>query len=161
MALAAGLRAGAVRVVTSWAPEERDAVLYAASGLFAVVTAETSSITLYRQWGELAMVPYIVAAVASALLARRARRRPAPVDHRSWHWTTPRMLLFLLVLLGATLMPLALEILWRSDGAPSSHVQPEVSVVEASGNRVAHGLDPYQNVDGSHTRPAAPAGQPA
>jgi hypothetical protein len=164
MAIAAGARAGAVRVVTSWTPEERDAVLYAASGLFAVVTAETSSITLYRQWAELAVGPYVAAAVVSALLARRARRRrqglPAG-ELRRWHWTTPRMLLFLLVLLGATLMPLALEVLWRSDGPANSHVQPEVSVVEASGDRVAHGLPLYQNVDGSHRKPTAPAGQPA
>ena len=161
MAIAAGVRAGAVRVVTSWAPEERDAVLYAASGLFAVLTAETSSITLYRQWGELAMVPYVVAAVLSALLARRARRRPRPHADARWHWTTPRMLLFLLVLLGATLMPLSLEVLWRGDAPGTSHVQPEVPVVEASGARVAHLHDPYQNVDGTHERLTVPAGQPA
>ena len=162
MALAAGVRAGAVRVVTSWAPEERDAVLYAASGLFAVITAETSTITLYRQWAELALGPYVLAALGSALLARRARHRPRPgADAGGWHWTTPRMLLFLLVLLGATLMPLSLEVLWRGDAPGTSHVQPEVPVVEASGARVAHGLDPYQNVDGAHRRITVPAGQPA
>src|SRR5579875_3782944 len=147
--MASRLRDGAVRVVTSWGPEERDAVLYAASGLFAILTAETSSITLYQQWGKLAAGPYVLGAVLSALAARaslrRARRTGGAVSasarHEggagsSWHWTTPRMTIFLLVLIGATLLPLSLEVLWRSDTGGTAHVQPEVAVVENSGNRV-------------------------
>jgi hypothetical protein len=164
--MAGGLRARTVEVVTAWSPQERDAVLYAASALFAVVTAETSSISLYRQWGELAVGPYVLGAVFSALGARRARRREGGAEGEGgWHWTTPRALVFLLVLLGATLMPLSLDVLWRADagGSGTRYVQPEVSVVEASGQRVAHGRDPYQlvRVHGTSTRPAAPAGQPA
>jgi hypothetical protein len=179
-----GIRAGAVRVVTSWAPEERDAVLYAASALFAVVTAQTSSITLYQQWGRLAAGPYVLGALCSALIARRARntRRAAgplpgdgapatdnvsPADgspgagERAWHWTTPRMVVFLLVLLGATLVPLSLEVLWRTDTGGTAHVQPEVPEVENSGGRLLHGHDPYQLIDGSHVKVSAPPGQPA
>jgi len=162
--MAPGLRARAVRVVTSWDPQERDAVLYAASALFAAVTAETSSISLYRQWGTLAIGPYVLGALFSAIGARRARRAArAGEAGGGWHWTTPRVLVFLLVLLGATLMPLSLEVLWRADtgGTGTTYVQPEVSVVEAAGTRVAHGHDPYQLVDGSRTKPAAPPGQPA
>ncbi len=163
--MALGLRTRAVRVVTSWSPEERDAVLYAGSALFAVITAETSSIALYRQWGEFATVPYVAGAVCSALVARRARRRsaqaPSASGARSWHWTTPRLLIFLVVLLGATLVPLSLEVLWQSNSGGTTHVQPEVAVVEDSGARLARGQDPYLLVDGSGTKVKAPPGQPA
>lgn len=139
-------------------------MLYAASALFAAITAETSSISLYRQWAALAIGPYLLGALFSALGARRARRTASAGEGEgSWHWTTPRVLVFLLVLLGATLMPLSLEVLWRADtgGTGTTYVQPEVPVVEQSGIRVAHRHDPYQLVDGSRTRPTAPAGQPA
>ena len=181
--MTSGIRARAVRVVTSWEPEERDAVLYSASALFAITTAQASSITLYQQWGRLATGPYVVGALLSALLARRSRRRmrtlataaassgatsngsdpgaDGPEVSGTWHWTTPRMVIFLLVLLGATLMPLSLEILWRTDTGGTAHVQPEVAVVETSGDRVLHGRDPYVNVDGGRTHVKPPAGQPA
>lgn len=165
--MAGRLRARTFGVVTAWSPQERDAVLYAGSALFAVITAQVSTIDLYRQWAELAVVPYTVGALASALLARRARLAPRRRQgeesdpERGWHWTTPRMLVFLAVLLGATLMPLSLEILWQADSGGTSHVQPEVSVVEDSGARLAHGQDPYQLVDGSKTKVSVPAGQPA
>jgi hypothetical protein len=144
---------------SSWRPEERDAVLYAASALFCVAVFETSSIALYRQWAELAVGPYAVGAVGSAVLARRRPARPSP---RSWHWTTPRLALFLVVLIGATLGPLSLEVLWRNEGVKTStaHVQPEVEVVEQSGMRLAEGKDPYRLLNPHHL-PPVPAGQPA
>ena len=43
----------------------------------------------------------------------------------------------MLVLVGATLLPLSLEVLWRSDGGGYQNVQPEVSVVETAGQRAA------------------------
>ncbi|MHB8439160.1 MAG: glycosyltransferase family 87 protein [Acidimicrobiales bacterium] len=183
-----GLRARVARLVGSWSPEERDAVLYSASALFAIVTAQTSSDALYQQWGRLATGPYVIGAVISAWRARRARRatalaaeswqtgRTAPevstgapgmvapaalaqgVDTQ-WHWTTPRMATFLLVLVGATLLPLSLEVLWRADNG--GHVQPEVKVVETAGKRVLHGQDQYQLVDGGRHHVAVPSGQPA
>lgn len=159
-------------------------MLYAGSALFAVITAQISSITLYQQWGRLATVPYVLGALFSAAAARRARnaeRRAAlsgagtnaaavagaeengagDGSGRAWHWTTSRMVIFLLVLLGATLLPLSLEVLWRTDGGGTANVQPEVAVVENSGGRVLHGQDPYQLIDGSRVHVSAPPGQPA
>lgn len=149
-------------VIGAWTPDERDAVLYAASALFAGVTAQMSGITLYRQWGEIAVGPYALAAAASALVARRARRRPGPPRPAPtrWYWTGPRATIFLLVLVGATLLPLSLEVLWRSDGGPATaHVQPETLVIEHSGQRVARGLDPYQRLN-PHRLPPVARGEP-
>ena len=171
--------------MASWSPEERDAVLYSASALFAIGTAQLASISLYQQWGRLAVGPYVAGAVASALLARRERRRAAraadgtaagtgaggaagraSVDAAggraiaTWHWTTPRAVTFLVVLLGATLMPLSLEVLWRTDTGGTAHVQPEVAVVERAGDAFVHGKDPYSRIDPrAHIK--APPGQPA
>ena len=47
----------------------------------------------------------------------------------------PRIGLFLFVLFGATLIPLSLEVAWRSDGNAAAHVQPEVAVVEQAAQR--------------------------
>jgi len=167
-----GLLRRSASVIGDWGPEERDAVLYSASALFAICTAQLSSIALYQQWGRLAVGPYVFGALASALVARRARDRhvrpvvagggpPAPEGRRAWHWTTQRTVIFLVVLLGATLMPLSLEVMWRTDTGGTGHVQPEVAVVERSGQRVAHGQDPYQLVDGSGHKVAAVRGEPA
>lgn len=159
------------RVVSGWSAEERDAVLYAGSALFAVLTAQLSGIALYRQWGEIAVGPYAVGALSSAWLARRARGRavPAPAGapgaraggDAHWHWTAPRATIFLLVLVGATLAPLSLEVLWRSDGGPATaHVQPEVAVVEHAGQAVSDLRNPYQKINPKRL-PAVPAGEPA
>ncbi len=51
------------------------------------------------------------------------------------------------VFAGATLLPLTMEVIWRSEGHAAEHVQPEVIVVERAGVRVAHGEDPYQVID--------------
>src|ERR1700693_6225487 len=143
--MSTGLLGRGARAMASWSPVERDAVLYAASALFAIGTAQLASISLYQQWGRLAVGPYALGAVASAFAARRARRRkeseeaagsalgrdlPTVPPGASWHWTTPRAVIFLVVLLGATLMPLSLEVLWRTDTNGTTHVQPEVPVVE-------------------------------
>jgi hypothetical protein len=146
--------------------------------LFALCTARFSGITLYQQWGKLAVGPYVLGAVASALAARhahaeRARLRPvgeasesgpaepSPRDRRAWHWTTPRIAIFLVVLVGATLAPLSLEVLWRSDSGPgTAHVQPEVEVVEHAGRNLEDGQPLYRQVN-PRRPPPAPPGQPA
>ncbi len=167
------------RAMASWSPVERDAVLYAASALFAIGTAQLASISLYQQWGRLAVGPYAAGAVASAIAARRARRREVraaaaagpggttlgtdPGGNQggaTWHWTTPRAVIFLVVLLGATLMPLALEVLWRTDTGGTAHVQPEVAVIERSGVAYFHGKDPYQFIK-PHQKVSVPAGEPS
>ena len=163
--------------MASWSPVERDAVLYAASALFAIGTAQFASISLYQQWGRLAVGPYAAGAVASAFAARRARRgaeRDAAtaaatgVSRRvdstdasgGWHWTTPRAVIFLVVLLGATLLPLSLEVLWRTDSGGTANVQPETSVIERSGKAFVDGKDPYTFIK-PHEHITAPPGEPA
>ena len=152
--MSTGLLGRGARAMASWSPVERDAVLYAASALFAIGTAQLASITLYQQWGRLAVGPYAAGAVASAVAARLARRRmargdggvtgrsgssrvggdgEARPDGSTWHWTTPRAVIFLVVLVGATLLPLSLEVLWRTETVGTADVQPEVAQVGATG----------------------------
>ena len=141
-------------------PAWRDAFLYACSALFAGVTGLAVSISLYRQWGQMAFGPYALAAGLMAVVARQARRngrwsgsgtdaaRSAVVARRV---RVARVTAFLIVLIGATLAPLSLEVVWRSEGNAAAHVQPEVVVVEQAGDRAAHGRDPYLTVDrGGH-----------
>jgi|GEM_PF-131288 len=156
MAVMSGLLRRGAHVVGSWSPQERDAVLYAMAALFAICTAQASGIALYRQWGWLAFGPYTAGALLSAAAARAARRGRSPRAH----WTPARAAIFLLVLLGATLVPLALEVLWRTDSQGTAHVQPEVVVVEHAGVRVERGQDPYQLVNPHHL-PATAPGEPA
>ena len=148
------------RLLGGLSPEWRDAFLYACSALFAGVTGLVVSISLYRQWGQMAFGPYAVAAGLMALVARQAgrdgrwsrsgtdRARSAVVARRV---RVARVTAFLIVLIGATLAPLSLEVIWRSEGNAAAHVQPEVVVVEQAGDRAAHGRDPYRTVDrGGH-----------
>jgi hypothetical protein len=162
-------------------PEAGDALLYAASALFALLTILTSTFPLYRQWAELAIGPFLFGVLASAGLAlwfammggarRPARTGPgssgtaearhgtgsvsasvsarsdAVTTRRAW---TPRIVVAVLVFAGATAVPLGLEILWRSDNAPGSHYQPEVSVIEHAGQALAKGKDPYNEVTNRH-----------
>ena len=160
-------------------PEGRDALLYACSAVFAAVTAFAVGIPLYRQWGQMAVGPYAAAGVVMAVVAVRIRsgERPAgqetttPVDRDRTQgpvgaspsvrgpqrWRVARVVAFLIVLFGATIVPLGLEVVWRSEGQAALHVQPEVVVVEQAGNRAAHGRDPYRVVDqdGQHPHPPA------
>jgi hypothetical protein len=77
------------------------------------------------------------------------------------HWTPSRTLIFVVVLLGATLLPLSIEILQGSGGSARGHAQDEVTTVEQAGKRMLHGKELYLNVDakGPH-RPVLPAGEP-
>ncbi len=161
----------------SLSAEGRDAFLYGMSALFAGVTALAVGIPLYRQWGQLAVGPYTVATVLMVVVARRRSTRPPLVPvadcdtdpdgeaersdagdaptataattwYRPLHrWRTARLAAFVIVLLGATVVPLALEVVWAAQGNAALHVQPEVLVVERAGIRAAHGQDPYQVVD--------------
>jgi hypothetical protein len=137
-------------------PGAGDALLYGLSAAFALVTICTSTLGLYRQWAELAIGPFIFGAVASAVLAfvaaRRSRRRAGAAltprrTHRNW---VVRIAIAVCVFTGATAIPLGLEIVWRSDGDPGSHVQPEVTNIERGGQEVAKGKNPYHEVTNSH-----------
>ncbi|MCK4177855.1 glycosyltransferase 87 family protein [Aciditerrimonas ferrireducens] len=154
------------RLATAWTglePDVRDALLYGASAIFAGVVWASSGIALYRQWAELALGPYLAGTLASGFLAWRvARRRRAGRVAPRGHWTAARLVVFGVVLVGATLGPLSMEVLWRNEGVRTStaHVQPEVEVIEAAGMRVAQGRDPYRLLNPHHL-PPVPKGQPA
>ncbi len=139
------------RALRGLSPEGRDALLYAASALFAGVTGLAVGISLYRQWGQLAVGPYALAAVIMAVVAWR-RGKAGPGQGQAGRAgdqarRTARVIAFLIVLFGATLVPLTLEVIWRTEGNPAQHVQPEVIVVEQAGARAAHGKDPYRVID--------------
>ena len=74
---------------------------------------------------------------------RRPRSARAPARRHDAGWRLSRIAVFGLVLFGATLVPLALEVTWRSEGNAAQHVQPEVVVIEQAGHRAAQGQDPY------------------
>jgi hypothetical protein len=146
----------------AWSPEQRDCFVYSVSAFFAACTILFAGIPLYRQWGELAIGPYAVCAVFMAVVAWRAtvaRRSPPPaVDGgpdplgeapfpRARRFRSARIAACAVALLGATVVPLALEVVWASEGNAALHVQPEVLVVERAGARVDAGRDPYQVID--------------
>ena len=140
-------------IVVAWlrslSADSRDVLLYGVSALFAGVTALAVSIPLYREWGRLALGPYAVATVFMVIVAHRRRRASigstTPVNGPGWR--AARLMAFAVVLMGATVVPLALEVTWAAHGDASIHVQPEVLVVERAGIRVANGHDPYQVID--------------
>ncbi len=134
----------------SLSPEWRDALLYGVAAGFAVGTGFIVRIPLYRQWGQMAAGPYALAGVLMTVVAARTGRRAAargraPATTRAT--TAARVVAFLIVLFGATVVPLSLEVVWRSQGNAALHVQPEVVVVEQAGARAAGGDDPYRVID--------------
>jgi hypothetical protein len=144
-------------------PETGDALVYGLGTLFTLLIVFTSTLALYRQWGELALGPFIFGTVASGILAvvvARRRSRPPTTTVHDHPRSRPRRLVRSpktarlaiagLVFLGATAIPLALEIVWRSDGDPGSHFQPEVQTIEQGGQTVAKGKDPYHEVTNPH-----------
>lgn len=151
-----------LEILQALAPEGRDAFLYWCSALFAGIAALAMGIPLYRQWGQMAVGPYAAAAVLMTVVAVRGRiagsapgsrlgpdgagpvPRPATGGRR---WKVARVIAFLIVLFGATIVPLTMEVIWRTEGNAALHVQPEVIVVEQAGDRAAHGKDPYRVVD--------------
>jgi len=154
-----------------WSPEWRDAFLYGISALFALCSLLFAGIPLYRQWAEMALGPYLGAAVLMAVVAwfvgRRAGARvdgaddtdragnletsetpgAAALRRSRRHRRTARIAAFVIVLAGATVVPLTMEVIWRYEGNAALHVQPEVIVVERAGVRVDAGKNPYQVID--------------
>ncbi len=132
-------------------PEAGDAILYFASAVFALVTIWTTSNDLYQVWGRMALTPFAFGALASAVLAfmvHRARRRQSGrlterQHRRSW---LARLVLAGCVFVGALAVPLGFEILWRFDGVPGSHLQPEVVAVEKGGQDLIRDQDPYHTI---------------
>ena len=104
----------------------RDAALYATSAVFALGLGVTSGEAAQWHWGYLAAGPYALCAAIGFILSRMKLCRNSMV----------RVGLLGLVLLGSVAVPLGLEARWRIS-------QPEVSVIDRSGARLANGLNPY------------------
>jgi hypothetical protein len=162
-----GVRQRAWARIASVGPETGDAILYGLSAVFAAVIILTSTLALYRQWGELALGPFIFGTVFSAVLAVVVARRKRGTGDRAGDGTsdgvgrgttrpalrsprTARLVIAAIVFVGATAVPLALEVLWRSDHDPGSHLQPEVATIEKGGQAIAKGKDPYHEVTNTH-----------
>jgi hypothetical protein len=105
-----------------------DAVLYAASGAFALVLGLTSTQAAQWHWGYLAAGPYFAAAGVAFGLSLLKLRRAA----------LARIALLALVVLGSVAIPLGLEAKWRQ-------AQPEVAVIQRSATYVSKGQDPYRS----------------
>ncbi|MCL4434012.1 MAG: glycosyltransferase 87 family protein [Actinobacteria bacterium] len=157
-------------------PESRDAIVYGASALFAFLTILISSIPLYRQWGEIAIGPYLAGTLWCFVVAWRRRRRMEQdaasgggmSGRAGWKrgWSKPRVATMVIVMAGATFLPLALETYWQnastSTSSGTTHAQPEVLVVEKAGRTLLKGHDPYtvsSKQPGGHI--SVPAGQPS
>lgn len=138
--LAAALR----RPMAAWGAQGGDAVLYGVSGLFALATALGAGLAGYRVWGWLALGPYMGAAVVSAALARHeSRRRSRAAGRAPSRRRAARSWVLVLALLGATVVPLSVEVSLRTASGTATHVQPEVVVIQQAGQRLADGKDPY------------------
>ena len=113
-----------------------DSYLYGLSAVFALAASLWSSIPLYREWGKMALWAYLAAFVFSVLLAK-TKKLSTRISARCW--------LAGLLVIGAVVIPMALEISWRWSGDTQAlHVQPEVVVVEHAAHQVVLGHDPYQ-----------------
>jgi hypothetical protein len=147
-------------------PEAGDAILYAGSALFALVTIWTSSNDLYQVWGRMALTPFLAGALVSAVLAwavHRARRRHSGrlTDRQHRRAWLARLIVAAGVFVGSLAVPLGFEILWRFDGVPGSHQQPEVVTVEKGGQALMRGKDPYHTIVRSpHAVPYHAPGEP-
>lgn len=115
-------------------PEAADAALYFGSCVFALLTFTISRIPLYRWWGEMAVLPYLLASLASAwTIFHPPRRRSAS-----------RIIIASLVFLAAVLLPLLAQIVDQAGSLSTiAHAQPEVLVIEAAGSRLVKGKALY------------------
>ncbi len=111
-----------------WSLTSRDAILYALAALFAAGTWWTSTDLAQWRWGQMATLPYAVAALVS-------------VVGRGWAGT--RRLALALAVLGALVVPLLVEVLWRVHSPYGGFAQPEVMVLERAALALFHGHTPY------------------
>jgi hypothetical protein len=133
--------------VRRWSPEWRDAALYGISGLFALLTATVAGISLYRQWALIAVGPYLAGGAFMAVIAHRRRSRDGESPATSRRYRIARITACAVVFIGATIVPLTMEVIWRAEGPVAEHVQPEVIVVQRAGAAAAAGHNPYRVID--------------
>lgn len=169
------LRAGARRLfapLRSWQPASWDAILYFAAAAFALGTLLSSRLADYRQWGAMAIGPYVLSGTIALYATLRLRRRSKLTG--TWRSAPPelsglqrrsqrrlRLAAMGVALIGALLVPLAFEVFWGSHGPVLEHEQPEVLVVEHAGDRLLKGANLYQLPRPGHVAPKPAAGGPA
>ncbi|MGH9087806.1 MAG: glycosyltransferase family 87 protein [Acidimicrobiales bacterium] len=90
--------------------------------------------------------------------ARATSRVPSRSDRR---FRAARVWVLAGVLVGATLVPLAVEVAQRGNGQTAIRAQPEVTVIQQAGTRLAHGKDPYHALVRDHHLVSAVRGEPA
>lgn len=108
----------------------RDAWFYGLCGVVAGATPFVSSVPVYRQWGWIALGPYLLGAALSAL--------PLPRRHPATRAGVAQT-----VFVGVVVLPVAIGIAWRSNGPAGTHVQSETLLTEETAKAFVHGRDPY------------------
>lgn len=127
----------------------QDACLYGLAAAFAAATSLFAVSDDYREWGLVSLGPYCAAAVVCELIARRKIKQGRKEPDAGRGASRVRRVVILLVLTGAVLVPLALQVTWRADAAGcvvnrhDAQAQPEVAVIERAGDRFARFEDPY------------------
>ena len=129
----------------------QDALLYALAGLFSIGEILRAITADYREWGELSVVPYFLAALLCELAfrSRRRRRGAAAVPDESQSASRLRKGIAVGLLGLVVLVPLGLQVTWRAQATTcvtnphGAQAQPEVAVIERAGDRLAAYKDPY------------------
>jgi len=111
--------------------EGRDAIVYLIAFVFSLGMGMLSKEPAQWHWGFISAGTYAVATTYS-LLSGGAKRVPS---HRT--------ILAAFVFLGAVVVPLGLEVQWRHVGGTQQFAQPEVWVIEQSGQHVVIDGGPY------------------
>ncbi|MHB1987089.1 MAG: glycosyltransferase 87 family protein [Acidimicrobiales bacterium] len=148
-ALAAGVITSVVKWATGLPVLRQDALLYAMAGIFAAGETVLAVTADYREWGQIAVGPYLAAGIICEVTYRRRRRSELPAADSTGTTSKLRRALTLSVLALAVLLPLALQVTWRANARTATtnphgaQAQPEVAVIERAGDRFAHFQDPY------------------
>lgn len=116
-------------------PLTGDAMLYALAALFSLGMGLYSTANAQWHWGFLSLGPYALVAVVALAGARFAARHEGKV----------RVALVGLVVAGAVIIPLAMEVHWRTEQPTRGFAQPEVLVIERAANNLIKDGTPYQS----------------
>jgi hypothetical protein len=125
-----------------------DLGLYSASAGFAAITAATSTLLPHRAWGTVAVVGYLLAALAVAgQLVARHRGATRLSD------TTARAMLTGITWASTALLPMVWQCVERAAGR-TDRAQEEVVVIEHAGIRLLDHGTPYLGPDAIRALPA-------
>lgn len=120
---------------TSLSALSSDAVLYALAALFSLGMGVYSTDNAQWHWGFLTVGPYALAAVLAAASVKVSVR----------YETRVRVGLLSLVVVGAVLVPLAMEVHWRTEQPTRGFAQPEVPVIERAAIDIVKFGSPYES----------------